>query len=353
MRCGDQPVDKRAGLEAFLAGERPERIPYTVYWWLAQEIQHDPEFLALVRRGLLVTHHVPPWKGHTPGLEWSHHEFTEGGKAWLRAIQKTPVGEISATWSEGWQTKYWLETPDDYRVMTWIARHTHYEPEYEAVRRKQAEVGADGAVLLFLGRTPMQEIIVDLAGLEQYSHHLVEYADEVHELYEALLAGFARRVELTAAAPGSFVAKLENFTAESLGPQRYEQWLAPVYRRFFPVLQAAGKIVGVHYDGRTRACRQEIAAAPFDLVESLTEPPEGDQTLRECRAAWPGKLFWCNINVSDYQLPPDQLRQRVAGLVRDGAVQGSRLAFEISEHLQANWRQSIPVVLQVLEELST
>ena len=41
-----------------------------------------------------------------------------------------------------------------------------------------------------IGRTPLQTILVDYAGLENFSFHLVEYADEMQELYEALLENF-------------------------------------------------------------------------------------------------------------------------------------------------------------------
>ena len=150
--------------------------------------------------------------------------------------------------------------------------------------------------------------------------------------------------------PGRYVACLENFTADSLGPRRYEEFLLSVYEECFSVLHEAGKIVGCHYDGRTVSCREQIARAPIDLIESLTPPPEGDQTLAEARAAWPDKLFWSNINVGCYDLPPEKLKQVVWERVEQAAPDSRRLAFEISEQYPANWRQSIQVVLDALKE---
>jgi EAL domain-containing protein (putative c-di-GMP-specific phosphodiesterase class I) len=72
--------------------------------------------------------------------------------------------------------------------------------------------------------------------------------------------------------------------------------------------------------------------------------------LDEARAAWPDKLFWTNINVSLYLLAPKQLRKAVLGLVEQGAVDGRLLAFEISEDLPRNWKESVPVVLDALRE---
>jgi hypothetical protein len=198
--------------------------------------------------------------------------------------------------------------------------------------------------------TPLQTILVDLAGLENFSFHLFEYPEEVRALYNALLRKFCRQVEIVADAPGRFVSNLENFTAETLGPKRYKKFLLPVYEDYFPFLQDAGKIIGSHYDGQTKSCAKLIAQAPIDLVESLTPPPEGDLTLAEARAVWPDKLFWSNLNVALYQLPPEELRATVLERVAEAAPDGKGLAFEVSEHLPQNWAESMPVVLEALKE---
>lgn len=122
----------------------------------------------------------------------------------------------------------------------------------------------------------------------------------------------------------------------------------PVYEEAFPILRAAGKRVFVHYDGALRVIADQIARAPFDGIESLTEPPEGDMTYDECRAMWPDKVFWANINVSCYALPPEQLTEAVLAKQQRAGKRG--LAFEISEDLPANWRETIPVVLRALEQ---
>jgi len=186
--------------------------------------------------------------------------------------------------------------------------------------------------------------------LENFSFHLFDYETEVRELYAAWLETLRRKVEIVAEGPGQFVSNLENFTAETLGPKRFQEFLLPVYEACFPSLEQAGKTVGCHYDGQTASCRALIARAPMALIESLTPPPEGDQTLAECRAVWPDKLFWSNINVSAYELPPAELRQLVLARVEEAAPDGRGLAFEISEVLQENWRESIPIVLAALKE---
>lgn len=301
-------------------------------------------------KGLGVTWYRPSFSVTHHNVEFDTTTTSENGAQIVRRIQRTPVGEIDALWTDGWHSEYWLKTPQDYRVMAYIAEHTEITPAYEAYAAFEAKLPEWSIAIPVVGRTPLQTILVDYVGLENFGVHLYEYVDEVQMLYDALLDNFRRTVEIVAGGPGFYVSNLENFTAETLGPRRYEQYLMPVYEECFQMLHDAGKIVGSHYDGRTRVCKDQIAAAPIDLIESLTPPPEGDLTLAEARAAWPDKLFWSNINVACYDLPPEELKATVLKRVEEAAPDGTKLAFEVSEQYPANWRESIPIVLEALRE---
>lgn len=337
-------------LEAFWSGERPDRIPFTIYQNEWRHTADDPAWQELFKDGLGVTWHIPAIRRETDGVECVNDSFKESGRTVERRTLRTPVGEVYETFIDGWRQKFLLETPEDYAVMTYVVRHTRISPAYNAFLAQEKAILPYGVALNFAGRTPLQTVLVDYAGLENFAYHLFDLESEVMELYEALLESFRRVVELVAEGPGRFVSILENFTAETLGPKRYKQLLLPVYQEFFPVLQSTGKIVGTHYDGKLASCKELVAKAPIDLIESLTPPPEGDMTLAECRAAWPDKLFWSNINVACYELPPKELKALVLERVEQAAPDGKGLAFEISEQYPANWKESVPVVLSALKE---
>lgn len=134
-----------------------------------------------------------------------------------------------------------------------------------------------------------------------------------------------------------------------LGPKRYRELLIPVYEHCVPILENSGKRVMVHYDGALDVIKDDIAQAPFHIIESLTEPPEGDMTYDQCRIAWPDKSLWANINVDCYYMPKEELDKQIAAKRERAGKRG--LAFEISEDLPANWLESVPVVLETLNEL--
>ncbi len=337
-------------LGTFWAGERPDEIPYTIYHTKWQDVRDDPAWGPMFEAGLGLTFKEYPFRQENRDLDIVRHEAVENGVRVQQVIWRTSTGELSARWTDGWQQEHWLKTAEDYRVMTHIVENTTIVPDYGSFGMAQRPMEPYAVTWSMIGRTPLQEILVDLAGLESFSVHLFDYEEDVRRLYAALLDNFRRKAEIVAAGPGRFVSNLENFTAETLGPQRYEEFLLPVYEECFAALHQAGKIVGSHYDGKTASVKELIARSPIDLIESLTPPPEGDQSLAECREVWPEKLFWSNLNASIYELPPAELHRLVLDRVQEAAPDGRRLAFEISEALQVNWRDSIPVVLGALRE---
>ncbi len=342
------PVTRR--LQAFLAGERPDEIPFTTYFSKDRNMLRDPRWQPLFDQGLGVTFHVYPYEEVPRGVELVEDSWREQGALVTRQVQRTPVGEMLGHLDRRLAAQILAGDPrrlprDD------LDRPAHRRrPPLRGLPGRGGRPAPFGTALSIIRRTPLQTILVDLAGLERFALHLFEYEEEVRALYDALLAQFRRRVEIAAAGPGRFVANLENFTAETLGPRRYAEFLLPVYEECYPLLHAAGKVVGTHYDGRTASCRELIAGSPIDLIESLTAPPEGDQTLAEARAVWPDKLFWANINMGAYDLPPRELHDLVLRMVADAAPDGRRLAFEISEDLPPRWQESIPVILNALRE---
>lgn len=338
-------------LEAFWAGERPDQIPYTIYWWEWRHTADDPAWKPMFDEGLRVTYSVCTAAEKTKNVQYHEDSYEQNGRKLIRQTMRTPIGEVYAISEEGWMQKHWIRTSEDYRVMKYIVEHSELTADYGTLEIKKKEVASHGIAHIVLNaRTPMQTILVDYVGLENFAFHLIDLEEEMMELYEALLKNFRKRIEIIAEGPGRYVGVLENFTAETMGPKRFAQYHMPVYKELYPILQSSGKIVGNHYDGRLSACKELIAEAPIDLIESLTPPPEGDMTLSQCRSAWPDKLFWSNINVSTYQLEPKKLAETVLDAVQQAAPDGRRLAFEISEAIPENWKESIPVVLAALKE---
>lgn len=338
----------RDNLITALNGGTPDITPLTFYSWMAEDFLTD-EWKRLYDVGLGICHHCRIVEEVMHGVKETKRQETRGGETHVIEMRETPKGTIQQVHKDGWCIEHWLKSPQDYRIMTWITENTELVRRYEVFEEGEEMVGDWGLAVVLGSRTPAMTINVDWAGTEQFCMDLAMEIPELFELYEARKKLFVRETELLAKGPGRFVKWLENLTIDMLGPQRYSDLLISVYEQCVPMLEAAGKRVMVHYDGALGVIADRIADAPFHMIESLTEPPEGDMTYDQCRDAWPDKVFWANINVDLYYKPEHILRQAV--IEKRQRAGKKALAFEISEDLPTNWRQTIPLLLDTLKEL--
>lgn len=353
----------RRNLVAALEGGMPERIPFSIYDWnmgaitaaeLAGKMKSD-EWRRLLDLGLGVISHCEIIEAVEHGVETSTEERREGDVTFMTIRKRTPVGELRKITRNGWHFEDWIKEPHDYRVAQWIVEHTELRPRYERFAEHESVVGEEGVTIItgsgnWLHRTPLMKINIDWAGTEQFCMDVALEVPELFALYEALKKQFREEQRLIAAGPGRYVKWLENLTISMIGPDRYRDFLMPVYREGVPILEKAGKRVMVHYDGALRVIADQIAAAPFHIIESLSEPPEGDLLYDECRRLWPDKVFWTNLNLELYDLPAAALEGAVRARVERAGCRA--LAVEISEDLPRNWKAAIPVILKTLSACS-
>jgi hypothetical protein len=130
------------------------------------------------------------------GAEYIEARKTVEGKLHLRQAYRTPLGEVSAEWLDEWPVKYWLMTPQDYRVMQYVIEHTQVEPYYQGYLDFEAQAPGYVIVHADVGPSPIQKIIVDYAGLEQFAYHLSDDEDAVLSLFDALRRQFRQICEV-------------------------------------------------------------------------------------------------------------------------------------------------------------
>lgn len=341
----------REWLTDALSGKVPERTPYSIYSWMinpASDRERDG-WRRVIDLGLLLCRHVTVVRHVEHDVRETVVEEKKGADVFTIRTKECPAGSIRMVRRNGWHHEDWIKTPDDYKVRRWMIEHTELVPDYAEFDTGDAEVGVNGLAIVTGSRTPAMSINIDWAGTQQFCMDLALEVPELFELYAAQKKLFIEETRLIANGPGRFVKWFENLTVSMLGPERYGELLCSVYDEAVPILEAAGKRVMVHYDGALKCIADRIAAAPFHMIESLTEPPEGDMRYDECRAAWPDKVFWANINVDLYSKPAATLARSVIEKRERAGKRG--FAFEISEDLPSNWEESIPVVLKALEEL--
>jgi hypothetical protein len=345
-------------LTTALRGGIPEHTPLSVLDGLFADSRYDfDEWRPLYDRGLGLVVQCQTVRLVEHGVKATVEHKVEGDRRYTINRKETPVGAIQSVTVNSirapslmeWPHEHWVKRTEDYRVLKWIVENTKVLPKYDEYARAEERAGDRGIVVAVGGRTPAMTIQIDYAGGERFALDLARGVDDLFELYEAEKRLFLEVNRAIAAGPGAFVTWCEQLTIDMLGPRRYAELLMPVYDEAVPLHGLAGKRVLVQYDGRLKAAAEQIARAPFHIIEMLTEPPEGDMMLDESRAAWPDKVLWANINVGLYGLPPAKLRQAIIAMRQRAGKRA--LAFAIAEDIPENWQESVPVVLQTLQEL--
>ncbi|MEN8256103.1 MAG: hypothetical protein ABFR33_11620 [Verrucomicrobiota bacterium] len=353
-------MNKREDLIEVLEGGTPSCTPFLVYDWnmgraiSAEDVaarMADDRWKKLLDMGLLIRHHCTPVKAIEHGVEFSTEATADGS---VIETKKTPVGSIRRVMIGHRYVEEWIKEPEDYKVQQWIVENTELVADYAAVGKAEAVVGDHGVVVLtghdmWAHRTPLMKLNIDYLGTEQFCLDLALEVPELADLLAAQEKLFLAEQELIAGAPGRYVVWYENLSVDMIGPQRYADLMMPVYEKATAILEAGDKRVMAHYDGTTKMIAGHVANAPFHMIDSLSEPPEGDQMYDACRAAWPDKVLLANINIGLYAEPEEVFRQAV--IDKRNRAGKKAFLFEISEDLPGNWEERIPVVLETLREL--
>ncbi len=335
-------------LYAALNGETPDITPLSFYSWMDDDIFTD-DWKGLYDKGLGICHHCEVIKFIEHGVIDSEETRVEGSDTYKIFRKKTPIGTLQRITRNNWHHEDWIKTENDYKIRKWIVENTELVTDYDEYYKAEELVGDIGIPIVRGSRSPAMSINVDWAGTEKFCLDIAMELDEVYDLYHTQKKLFLEETKLIAKGPGRFVKWFENLTISMLGPKRYEELLVSVYNETIPILDSAGKRLMVHYDGALDVIKDQIAKAPFHIIESLTEPPEGDMYYDECREAWKDKAFWANINVDLYYKPKEILEEEV---IKKRERAGKKaFAFELSEDLPSNWRESVPVVLDTLEKI--
>jgi hypothetical protein len=127
----------------------------------------------------------------------------------------------------------------------------------------------------------------------------------------------------------------------------YRKYLVPLYHQIFAILQSSNKKLQVHYDGKLRVIAEDIQRLPFDGLDSVTPPPEGDLSTAEARQWWPDKFLWLHPTLTWYDLPLENLLENVRQMIK--AAGPNRFCLMISEELPPNWQVAVPRILEMLD----
>jgi hypothetical protein len=347
-------VNVRERLLTTLRWGEPDRVPLTVYDWMLPRGTTERRLREL---GVGLIHRLPAHRVEHREVEIRSREYYEGGRKYVRRSIHTPVGEVYQTLepegaydTSSWIKEHFIKGPEDYPVMEYYLRDAVYKDNYEVIREAQRRMGDDGIVLVRVAKSPIQEMLYQMMGYEQFAIDFRYAREQFDSLHSVMLGRYAEVYDLAAASPVEILMLGDNITSDVVGHERFRQYLLPEYVKIRQRIASTGKILAVHMDGRLRNLASDIADADVDVIEALTPPPMGDFSIAEAREAWPGKALWINFTSSMHIEPSEDIAEHTRELLRQA---GSKRGFAISVTEDAPveaLERSLGVIGRVLQE---
>lgn len=176
----------------------------------------------------------------------------------------TPVGSVTASEEYASRsfgiTEYPVKTIEDLVVIRYI---------YEQISKYSTDNISGCAPM-----TPIQVLLVHLAGVENTVYLLADYEEEVNDflvslekIFQPVIRAFAKNSK------GVFF--VENYSSEISGGY-FEQYLEPVLKERSLIAKEYGAKIGVHHDGKLFPLIGRLKECGVGFINGITAAPSGD-----------------------------------------------------------------------------
>lgn len=231
------------------------------------------------------------------------HYYSDGN--WqLKHTYETPIGTIEAIAAKNLDLgvrgdnfqSHFIKEPRDWLVINFIFQKLldNLQPNHKEIQRVKEELGGEGYVIGLVERTPFQRGWIEFASIERLVVDCKNQPDEFLAFLELQYAYHQKIAEFAAECPTDLILVDDNIT-NVISPTYYEQYCIPFYKLYCDQIKSVNKKLAVHHDGLLHHLKDQIAKAPFEVIDSLTAPPSGDVPLADARKEWPGKIAFINI----------------------------------------------------------
>lgn len=176
--------------------------------------------------------------------------------------------------------KWFVENEDDLKVFTYIEEHTYYTYSQERYDELYAGYSHLGLPAVFSPRTGLQNMLIELGGVENTYYLLADSPELVECYFEASSKSSERYFELVRNSPFEWVNFGENLHCKITPPEYFKKYVLPEFEKRRSLLP--GKFLYAHFDGDFYDYIPYMKSGCFlNGYEALTPKPQGDVTLEQ------------------------------------------------------------------------
>ena len=214
-----------------------------------------------------------------------------------KRVIHTPVGTVSEIMvgnesNYGMMPKKWMiETEEDLRIYSYIEEATYYTFNMETYNQLYAKLSHIGLPVMFLPRTSVQKLIVELSGVENTFYLMADYPDTMNEYFRCLSKSQESMLKAAAESPIEWINYGDNLHCRILPDYMFEQYILPEYEKRGDILHKANKFLFSHWDGDVANYLKYAKTCFLDGIEAITPKPQGDVTIEEVKEALGDDIF--------------------------------------------------------------
>lgn len=221
----------------------------------------------------------------------------EPGKT-IRTVYETPVGCVETLHRYATDAtralflkEHMIKRVEDIEVVKFMAQDTRYALDPEPFHESERDVGDDGISLVAMPTcVPFVRFGKTDAGWVEGIYLWHDHPHEVEALLDVYTEKMVEAARLLARSPATVIQSGDNMDELTMPPNLFARYAVPYYKRISAILHEAGKILQVHWCGRTKRLMPLVPGTGIDVVEAFVPVPMSDLTIAEALEMLCGKV---------------------------------------------------------------
>lgn len=210
-------------------------------------------------------------------------------------IFETPLGALTGFYNrmrEGYcWSKYFITNPEEIKIMLYILEGVRYKFDENIYGESCELVGEMCAAQTIVPRVGLQEININLMGLENAVYAFCDYPELMDRLQKTINSSYDSLFEAYCKSPVQILNFGDNIHCGINPPPIFEKYILPYYIQRSEQLHTAGKYITAHWDGSVKTLLKYAKMTGLDGIEAITPLPQGDVTLEETAEALEGMVL--------------------------------------------------------------
>jgi hypothetical protein len=186
--------------------------------------------------------------------------------------------------------RYPVRAPRDLETLEWLVRDRTVEVDGEDYRQKTSQLGERGVVHANGPRTPIMALIIEYMGVEAFVEALTDYPQKTQQAMQSMHKANLDLCRALAESECRVVGTFDDFSTYLISPSMFRTYVLPCLREYNELYHRAGQVHMVHSCGHIRHFLPMCFEVGYDAHNYVTQPPTGDTTLAEARAAWGDRI---------------------------------------------------------------